>query len=263
MRHVPLAFWLNLDGGLRFRHPLIRAALYDEMPASARAAWHRDAGRAFAAAGVSADRVARQMLRAVSGSPGRSAPWMTGCWNGWPVPRIRWSARRPGSRSTCLPGRSPAPRLSSARHGLLASRLADALYRTGDRTQAERVANHELEHVAEPDLLVDLHWTLAQCRMRRRLGRGIPDNAGSGPGCPRDLSPAPRPAARTWSRGRTQPWPASRRPARSPPARWPQRHRQTTPGRWAGRCTCRSLVIGSAGRMCRRAFVVRPGAGGD
>ena len=58
------------DSGLRFRHPLIRAALYDEMPASARAAWHRDAGRAFAAAGVSADRVARQMLRAVSGSPG-------------------------------------------------------------------------------------------------------------------------------------------------------------------------------------------------
>ena len=57
------------DSGLRFRHPLIRAALYDEMPAAARAAWHRDAGRAFAAAGVSADRVARQMLRAVSGSP--------------------------------------------------------------------------------------------------------------------------------------------------------------------------------------------------
>ena len=31
-------------GGLGFRHPLIRAALYDEMPTSVRAAWHRDAG---------------------------------------------------------------------------------------------------------------------------------------------------------------------------------------------------------------------------
>src|SRR5579863_2541435 len=52
---------------LTFRHPLIRAALYDEISAPVRAAWHRDAGRALAEAGAPADRVARQMLRAVSG----------------------------------------------------------------------------------------------------------------------------------------------------------------------------------------------------
>src|SRR6266852_2923075 len=52
---------------LGFRHPLIRAALYDEMPAPVRAAWHRDAGRALAQAGAPPDRVARQMLRAVAG----------------------------------------------------------------------------------------------------------------------------------------------------------------------------------------------------
>ena len=40
--------------GLGFRHPLIRAALYDEMPAPVRAAWHRDAGRALAAGGRTA-----------------------------------------------------------------------------------------------------------------------------------------------------------------------------------------------------------------
>ena len=54
--------------GLGFRHPLIRAALYDEMPAPVRAAWHRDAGRALAEAGAPADRVARQLL------PGGSRP---------------------------------------------------------------------------------------------------------------------------------------------------------------------------------------------
>jgi tetratricopeptide (TPR) repeat protein len=54
--------------------------------------------------------------------------------------------------------------VGSARHDWLASRLADALYRTGDRAQAEQVANRALEHATEPDLLVDLHWTLAQCR---------------------------------------------------------------------------------------------------
>src|SRR5262249_57505981 len=40
--------------GLGFRHPLIRAALYDDMPAPVRAAWHRDAGRALVAAGAAA-----------------------------------------------------------------------------------------------------------------------------------------------------------------------------------------------------------------
>ena len=43
---------------LGFRHPLIRAALYDEMPAAVRAAWHHDAGRALAEAGAPPDRVA-------------------------------------------------------------------------------------------------------------------------------------------------------------------------------------------------------------
>jgi DNA-binding CsgD family transcriptional regulator len=58
---------------------------------------------------------------------------------------------------------SPA---ASARHSWLASRLADALYRSGDTVAAEQVANRALEHATEPDLLVDLHWTLAQCAIR-------------------------------------------------------------------------------------------------
>ena len=66
------------SGGMAFRHPLIRAALYEEMPAPVRAAWHRDAGRALAEAGAPADRVARQLLRAVGGD-GTAGPmdeWM-------------------------------------------------------------------------------------------------------------------------------------------------------------------------------------------
>ena len=151
--------------GLGFRHPLIRAALYDEMPAPVRAAWHRDAGRALAAAGAPPDRVARQMLRAVGGGGDATEPmdeWM-----------LDWLARTADSLVAQAPGvaaelltravaGSPA---DSAQHGWLASRLADALYRIGDRAAAEQVANHALEHAAEPDLLVDLHWTLAQCRM--------------------------------------------------------------------------------------------------
>ena len=54
--------------GLGFRHPMIRAALYNEIPAPVRAAWHRDAARALAQAGAPADRVARQLLWAVGGT---------------------------------------------------------------------------------------------------------------------------------------------------------------------------------------------------
>ena len=64
---------------LGFRHPLIRAALYDDMPAPVRAAWHRDAGRALAEAGAPADRVARQMLRAVAEPAAGPSRWMSGC----------------------------------------------------------------------------------------------------------------------------------------------------------------------------------------
>ncbi len=151
--------------GLGFRHPLIRAALYDEMPAAVRAAWHRDAGRALAEAGASADRVARQLLRAVGEPDGPADPvdqWM-----------LDWLARSadpligqaPGVAAELLTRAVDSSPADSARHGWLGSRLADALYRIGDRARAEQVANRALEHAAEPDLLVDLHWTLAQCRM--------------------------------------------------------------------------------------------------
>ena len=157
--------------GLGFRHPLIRAALYDDMPAPVRAAWHRDAGRALAEAGAPPDRVARQMLRAAG--EGRAAQPVNDATeqvDGW---MLDWLARTADSLVDQAPGvavellaravaSSPA---DSTQHGWLASRLADALYRIGDRAEAEQVANYALEHAADPDLLVDLHWTLAQCRM--------------------------------------------------------------------------------------------------
>ena len=151
--------------GLGFRHPLIREALYDDMPAPVRAAWHRDAGRALAAAGAPPDRVARQMLRAVGGDGDATEPmdeWM-----------LDWLARTadslvgqaPGVAAELLTRAVASFPADSAQHGWLASRLADALYRIGDRAAAEQVANRTLEHAAEPDLVADLHWTLAQCRM--------------------------------------------------------------------------------------------------
>jgi DNA-binding CsgD family transcriptional regulator/tetratricopeptide (TPR) repeat protein len=155
--------------GLGFRHPLIRAALYDEMPAPVRAAWHREAGRALAAADAPADRVARQLLRAADGSGGVAGPvdeWMLDWLTRTADPLV---GQAPGVAVELLTRAVASSPAGSDRHGWLASRLADALYRTGDTQQAEQVANRELEHATEPDLLVDLHWTLAQCRGKAGL----------------------------------------------------------------------------------------------
>jgi DNA-binding CsgD family transcriptional regulator len=201
--------------GLAFRHPLIREALYAELPTAVRSAWHRDAGHALATAGAAPDRVARQLLRSI-GEPGKTAglgyladdlKWIERTGSAAPSPAVGTPAplggpsidieRPPVKRSASSPasavdewmldwlstsadslvGQAPAVAAEllgqavagvpagSVRHGWLASRLADALYRTGDRTDAEQVAQRALAYATDPDLLVDLHWTLTQCRM--------------------------------------------------------------------------------------------------
>ncbi len=152
--------------GLGFRHPMIREALYAEIPLPVRAAWHRAAGRALAEAGAPPDRVARQLLWAVRGTGSPAEPmdeWIFG-----------WLTRT----ADLLIGQAPQVAaellrqavanctLGSAEYHDLVGRLADVLYRVGDAAGAEEVANLALVYADDPDLLVDLHWTLAQCRIQ-------------------------------------------------------------------------------------------------
>ena len=154
---------------LGFRHPLIRTALYEEIPVPVRAAWHRDAGRALAEAGAPADRVAPQVLRALGGPGGPAEPmdewmlnWLTGTADLLVGQAPQVAAELLRQAVACSPA-------GSAQHVFLVCRLADALYRIGGAAEAEQVANRALAHAVDPDLLVDLHWTLAQCRMRAGL----------------------------------------------------------------------------------------------
>lgn len=148
---------------MAFRHPLIRDCLYDSMPAAVRAAWHRDAARALADDGAPAERVARQLRPTVEedetggtvdawvvGWLTRAAPQLVGQAPKVAIPMLRWA----------LSG-TPA---GAESHDLLACRLADALYRVGDATNAAEVAAAALVDVKRPDLLVDLLWTLTQCQ---------------------------------------------------------------------------------------------------
>jgi DNA-binding CsgD family transcriptional regulator/tetratricopeptide (TPR) repeat protein len=151
---------------LKFRHPMIRAALYDEIPVPVRAAWHRDAGRALAEAGAPADRVARQLLPAVGVAGDTTQPidqWILR-WLDQAAPLLVDQA--PRAAAELLRQAVASCPVGSDQHDRLVGRLADALYRLGDAAEAEQVANQALVHAVEPDLLVDLHWTLAQCRMQ-------------------------------------------------------------------------------------------------
>jgi tetratricopeptide (TPR) repeat protein/transcriptional regulator with XRE-family HTH domain len=152
--------------GLRFRHPLIRTALYGEIPAPVRTAWHRDAARMLAEADAPADRVARQLLQAV-GTPGAA----TGPMDQWMLSWLAGGAdllvsQAPQVAAELLRQAVTSSPAGSAQHGFLAGRLADALYRVGNAAEAEQVVTRTLARATDPDLLADLHWTLAQCRMR-------------------------------------------------------------------------------------------------
>ncbi|BFU45207.1 helix-turn-helix transcriptional regulator [Krasilnikovia sp. MM14-A1004] len=154
-------------GKLAFRHPLIRTALYESMPVAVRTAWHSEAACALAAHGSRVDRVARQLLAAVDATDdGPADDWAADDWT------VRWLAdngrqlldRSPQAAVPLLRRAVDSVPAGTEPHDLLASRLADALYRVGDADGAATVATRALAHVRSPDALVDLHWTLAQCR---------------------------------------------------------------------------------------------------
>ncbi len=216
--------------GLAFRHPLIRDALYAEMPTSVRAVWHRDAGHALAAVGT----------------PPSASPWAAAARSGRRraglddgLARLRrptrWSARPPGVAAELLARAVDSIPAGSATHGWLACCLADALYPTGDLAAAERVAERALGHTTDPDLIVDLHWTLTQGRIIVGLGRRVFCRARPGAGHSRALGQAPSPAV--GARRAHQPVPRRRRRGRpgGGPGAHISRRRRTTPGRPAGR----------------------------
>ena len=239
---------------LAFRHPLIRKALYDELPASVRVAWHRTAAEALAEAGAPVERVARQLLPTLStkDSPERVPSWV-----------VHWLL----DAAAPLTGQAPAVAVALLRRavrdapsgdaakGVLAGRLADALYRVGDFAEAERVACRALPRATDPDLLVDLHTTATQCRAMTGRVRRVARRAGGGGGHAGPARPAPRPAAG----------------AHRAHAPGPRRGRHRRPRRHGGAGRSRRRPLGhrvgaaraeprrdDAGRVDRGAAAVRP-----
>jgi tetratricopeptide (TPR) repeat protein len=157
----------DMGDKLAFRHPLIRSSLYDDIPAALRPAWHGDAAKALAAAGVPTPRVARQLLHAINVPNADPLDESLLSWTVEAAPSL--IAQAPKDAIALLKKASDRLPASTPRGAVLVCRLAEALYRAGESDEAVAVATRAMSVVTDADLLVDLHWTVSQCRAQ--LGR--------------------------------------------------------------------------------------------
>ena len=89
---------LEEDGErLRFRHDLIRDAVYDDMPISVRRGLHREAGQRLAGAGAPLQQVAEQLSRGANTGRRGGDPLADDCRSGGCRPLARGVGRAPGS----------------------------------------------------------------------------------------------------------------------------------------------------------------------
>ncbi|MFG2049489.1 ATP-binding protein [Micromonospora sp. NPDC048935] len=140
---------------MRFRHPLLRQALYDGVPAALRAALHLDAARALEAASVESQRVAQHLL--ASGVVGH-----------------RWARRWLTDAAPVLAGCAPHLAAELLRREIdhdpgdedeqsaLGMNLARALIANGQHEEAAARIRQALGGVVDPGDRGRLHWMLAR-----------------------------------------------------------------------------------------------------
>ncbi|MGC9666272.1 ATP-binding protein [Planosporangium sp. 12N6] len=157
---------------LSFRHPLIRRALYEEMPGVVRSALHRHAAQALAARGAAAERVAAQLLRAGATVDGWVVDWLVRT-----APEL--IDRAPAVAAELL-DRAVGQLPPAAEHwDELAGAHARTLFRLG--RDAETRARQVLAHTRDPALAAEMHWILGERLLRagrsgdalRVIGQGL------------------------------------------------------------------------------------------
>jgi DNA-binding NarL/FixJ family response regulator len=157
----------DVDGDMSFRHPLVRSALYEQIPVSLRGAWHLEVAKALAEDGGAVDDVARQVVAAFDGAGGLGATARAEGWlRGWLVERGMTLVHKSPAAAAQILRRVVAAAGSDSRHPALVCQFAEALFRAGEVSEAERVAERALLDggIDDPRRRADLHWTLAQCR---------------------------------------------------------------------------------------------------
>jgi DNA-binding CsgD family transcriptional regulator/tetratricopeptide (TPR) repeat protein len=148
-----------ITGGdrLSFRHPLLRHALYEDMPGAVRTALHRHVAQTLAATGASAERVAAQLLPA---GPAIDR-WVTD-WLVRAAPEL--ADRAPTVAAELLDRAVRQLPLEAAHWEELAGALARVTFRLGRdaETQAQRV----LIRTGNPALAAEMHWIIGERLLR-------------------------------------------------------------------------------------------------
>jgi DNA-binding NarL/FixJ family response regulator len=128
---------------LVFRHEVIRQALVESLPASARNALHLQAGQALAAAGAPVERAAQHLLAGMT-LDRRTLAWLAGAAD-------RLSARAPALAADLLRRAVDTADPAGAQTVSLRLALAGALLRAGRFAEAEAAASAGLTVRAAPD----------------------------------------------------------------------------------------------------------------
>jgi DNA-binding CsgD family transcriptional regulator len=139
---------------LAFRHEVIRQALYESLPVSARNALHLQAGQALAAAGVPVERAAQHLLVGTA-LDARTVEWLAGAAG-------QLTARAPELAADLLARVCDITDPSGQQAGLLRLALARALLRVGRFAEAEVAATRALAADLGPEYSGRLRWVLAQ-----------------------------------------------------------------------------------------------------
>jgi DNA-binding CsgD family transcriptional regulator len=152
---------------LRFRHDLLREAVYEDLPASVRQALHREAGRRLAAAGAGALQVAEHLARGAGPGDAEAIAWLTRAARE-AAPRSPAVAAELLERAVGL-----AERGDPVRDELLAER-AGVLTFAGRIAEAEAICHRLLERDLDPAVEGQarscLGWiAVAEGRMRDAL----------------------------------------------------------------------------------------------
>jgi predicted ATPase len=159
------------DTRLRFRHDLIRDAIYEDLPGSVRLALHREAGQRLADAGASAAQVAEHLARGAIPGDVSAIEWLARA--------AREAATRSPDVAADLLGRAITlmDPTDSARDRLLAEQAGSLMW-AGRVADSERVCRALLNRAHDPAA----DGPARTCLGLALLASGHPSDAGARPG---------------------------------------------------------------------------------
>jgi DNA-binding CsgD family transcriptional regulator/tetratricopeptide (TPR) repeat protein len=146
----------GMGGRLGFRHPLIRQALSEQVPASVRSELHRDAARALARSGAPVEAVAAQLVAARGPVEAWQIEWLA--HNGQALVN---ESRQVGIGLLEAALASRSAFADDERYWNLAALLADALTRHGRHEAGQTWAQRVLDATSDPDQAAEMRVLLA------------------------------------------------------------------------------------------------------